>query len=717
MKKFSEIFETINFNNILKQSIYFFLFLSLLVILCIINYIITGQIIPTNETKNLWFYSGIVMIIFTIFFVEPYYTAPTNVFVNSFALVLMMISIPQKEFGDSYWWWAGLIFFIFLLIFSFISKAIHNTNKSDDFILNRLSFLIRDFLVIIGSGKILFSLVFFYFLLSSYLEKVITNKYILILFVFWSLVILISPEKVKSIIENYILKKDLSKTKSLGNIFAVQSDGMFLVRLHDNKTTYKFTTVIFRNLIDRDDDNLFSIGFIFDIYFLKNEKWAKVLFIRKATKEENITINTKKYKKDFIYKSDENYISKEINCFVGVIIENSDVGKIKFEYSEKIQKLEEGHLLELRTRNIKLFYQVIGCSTEKEKLESWNETGFIIGEAIQLGQWKENLSFEKFGWVPPINTPVFLADTENEKVPSFSYPDYKLGVIPGTKLPSVINLNDAVSHHMAILGVTGSGKSFIAHEILKELQKDTKVVCIDFTGEYKEKFDKDKTKFEFIINDPGKIPEVEQKIAELETEKDKGKFADKTKILEYKKAIQKKLDEYVKIFIETEGKSNIGLFELPELSNTTFLLEFTQFFIEAVFNYAKCKNNKDCKIVLVLEEAHTIVPETNFLGDLGDYGSNKALVSKMSQVALQGRKYKVGLLVIGQRSANISKTVLTQCNTVISFKAFDDTSFGFLTNYIGKEMVSLLPNLKQYQAIVTGKAIKSDTPMVIDLTR
>ena len=105
------------------------------------------------------------------------------------------------------------------------------------------------------------------------------------------------------------------------------------------------------------------------------------------------------------------------------------------------------------------------------------------------------------------------------------------------------------------------------------------------------------------------------------------------------------------------------------------------------------------------------------MGDLGDYGSTKALVSKMSQIALQGRKYGVGLMVLAQRTANVSKTVLTQCNTIIALQAFDETSFIFLSNYIGKDLAQALPHLKQYHAVVTGKAIKSNLPMIIDLTR
>jgi DNA helicase HerA-like ATPase len=183
--------------------------------------------------------------------------------------------------------------------------------------------------------------------------------------------------------------------------------------------------------------------------------------------------------------------------------------------------------------------------------------------------------------------------------------------------------------------------------------------------------------------------------------------------LELRKKIQAQLDKYIKQFIE--GNNNLGLFELPALSNTSFILEFTQYFIESVFNYAK--SNEGSQICLVLEEAHTIVPETNFLGDLGDYGSTKALVNKMSQIALQGRKYGVGLMVIAQRTANVSKTVLTQCNSIVCFQAFDETSFTFLGNYIGKDLVQALPNLKRYHAIVTGKAIRSNVPMIVNLER
>ncbi|MGH2568161.1 MAG: ATP-binding protein, partial [Bacteroidota bacterium] len=336
---------------------------------------------------------------------------------------------------------------------------------------------------------------------------------------------------------------------------------------------------------------------------------------------------------------------------------------------------------------------------------------FVRGEAIQLGVWnQEKYQFEKYGWVPEMNSVVLQAKTAFERR-EFSYPEYEIGKFPGTDLPAVMNLHDATTHHLAILGITGAGKSLIAREIIRQLLKDTKLVCIDFTGEYSEKL---KDLSPEIIVDKNRLDELEDLLAKKADSDRQKKSAD---VLALKKKIHERLTEHVTTFVTSQN--HLGLFELPDLSNTTFILEFTQQFLDAVFKYVKDKEkNKDGKrVCIVIEEAHTVVPETSSLGDLGDYGSNKALVNKIGQIALQGRKYGVGFIIIAQRTANVSKTVLTQCNSIISFQAFDQTSFGFLENYVGKDLINALPNLKQYHAIVCGKGFKSNIPMIVDLTR
>ncbi|MFA5239086.1 MAG: DUF87 domain-containing protein [Phycisphaerae bacterium] len=667
----------------------------------VVQYFAFGTFFPSANAENLWFYSGIFMVLFSMLFIEPYYTSPKNVITSAIPLLLVFLAI-KTSLDNQIIWWTAVIVLLLLLFASIIAMALEDKNKSSEHLRNKTSTQLKDIVVLIGQGKVLYSAVFIYFLLTYYS---IQNIYTVILFALWCFIVLINP---KNIHNTFSLTVKREKTDQIGEIFGVQSKKVFLAKLfEDRKSIKKFDIVKFRYSM-QDADDLIITGIVFDTYLLNQEKWAKILQLADPKKEAS------RLKKNIVYKLTDSkqaeIINKELKVddFVGVVIEGSTIGKIKFEYSKKQDDLQEGDLLECEVGEKRLFYQVIEGSTEKEKLEAQNETGFIEGKAIQLGEWQNNkLSFQKFGWVPSINIPLFKADTSDIQIDSFAYPSYKLGVIPGTSLPSVINLDDAISHHMALLGVTGSGKSFICREIIKELKTDTKIICVDLTGEWKERLSE--LSPAELINAEG-LKAVEAEIAKKETA---GKKGDKTNVLEYKKGIQKKLNGYIESFAISDN--NITIFELPDLSNTSFILEFTQLFLDGVFLYAKENSGK--KFCIVLEEAHTVIPETTFLGDLGDYSSNKGLVSKMGQLVLQGRKYGVGFLVIAQRTANVSKTVLTQCNSVICFQAFDETSFTFLGNYVGKDMVQTLPNLKQYHAVVAGKAFKSNMPMIVDLTR
>ncbi|HAU1059717.1 TPA: DUF87 domain-containing protein [Legionella pneumophila] len=658
---------------ILKNILYLlknrFVMLGIFFIVTIlIQYAFYNTWLPSTDNKDLWFYSGIFMVLFSILFIEPYYSSPKNVITNAIPLMLVFLSI-KSTFTNPLFWWFAFSVLLSLIILSIIAMTLEDKEQSPECGKNILSNTIKNIVVIIGQGKILYSAVFIYFLLTYYS---IQNLYTLTLFILWSVILCINP---KSIHSNFSVEFKKTEKDQIGNIFSVQSQKVFLVKLYDDKKNIsKFDLVAFKHSM-QIKNNLIMTGIVFDIYLLDQQRWAKILQMDEELNEAISLKDNVVYRITNIQEISRIKEKLKINNFSGIVIEGSTIGKIKFEYSKMKDDLQEGDLLELKVDDKRLFYQVISGCTENEKIEAKNEVGYIEGEATQLGEWQScKISFQKFGWVPPINTPLFKADTSDINVAKFQYPDYKLGVIPGTSLPSVINLNEATSHHLALLGITGSGKSYLARKIIEELLTDTKVICIDFTGEWKKN-----------ITDN-----------------------------QYESISKSNVEAY----LESQG-NKMGIFELPALSNTTDVLKETQGSFELIFNYAKRKydENNPIKVVLVLEEAHTITPETSFLGDMGDYSANKAVVNKMTQVALQGRKYGVGLLVIAQRTANVSKTVLTQCNTVICFQAFDETSFSFLGNYVGKDMVQALPNLKQYHAVVAGKAIKSNMPMIIDLSR
>ena len=90
-------------------------------------------------------------------------------------------------------------------------------------------------------------------------------------------------------------------------------------------------------------------------------------------------------------------------------------------------------------------------------------------------------------------------------------------------------------------------------------------------------------------------------------------------------------------------------------------------------------------------------------------------MSKISQIALQGRKYGVGLLVVAQRTATVSKTVLTQCNTIISLNCFDETTTGFLSNVFGRPHAEAIRDLPHLHAVVFGKGVRSERPIIVEI--
>ena len=70
-------------------------------------------------------------------------------------------------------------------------------------------------------------------------------------------------------------------------------------------------------------------------------------------------------------------------------------------------------------------------------------------------------------------------------------------------------------------------------------------------------------------------------------------------------------------------------------------------------------------------------------------------------------------MIVTQRTANVTKSVLNQCNTIFAFQAYDETGFDFMKNYMGLHYVNALPTLKKREGVVVGKASVSDRPVIV----
>ena len=210
------------------------------VILMSLNYYFTKALLPSPDTKNLWFYSGLFMMVFSILFIDPYYSSPKNVITNTIPLALTLIPI-KDVFVDSKIWWVSFCVVITLLVASVVALVLNDETKSENHIQNRFSVFLKNSVVIFGQGKVLYSLVFIASLLAYYS---IQNNYTITLFFFWCGILLINP---KALTNTFSLKSKKLSTNAIGEVFSIQSKQVLLAKVFKDKVDVnKFDIVEFQ---------------------------------------------------------------------------------------------------------------------------------------------------------------------------------------------------------------------------------------------------------------------------------------------------------------------------------------------------------------------------------------------------------------------------------------------------------------------------------------
>ena len=112
-------------------------------------------------------------------------------------------------------------------------------------------------------------------------------------------------------------------------------------------------------------------------------------------------------------------------------------------------------------------------------------------------------------------------------------------------------------------------------------------------------------------------------------------------------------------------------------------------------------------IVIVLEEAQNYIAE------------NKDSVAKVvfERIAREGRKYGVSLVVCSQRPSELSKTVLSQCNSFIIHRLQNPEDQKYVRGLISSanaDILEQLPIIPQQHAIITGDCVRTPIQVRID---
>jgi len=108
-------------------------------------------------------------------------------------------------------------------------------------------------------------------------------------------------------------------------------------------------------------------------------------------------------------------------------------------------------------------------------------------------------------------------------------------------------------------------------------------------------------------------------------------------------------------------------------------------------------------IAMVCDEAHLYLPKKD-----GKNPIEKRAIESFEKIAKEGRKYGVALFIVSQRPSDVSTTILSQCNNVISLRltnAEDQSTVKKLLPDSLDSLLDILPIMDVGEALVVGDSV------------
>jgi DNA helicase HerA-like ATPase len=402
-----------------------------------------------------------------------------------------------------------------------------------------------------------------------------------------------------------------------------------------------------------------------------------------------------------------------------------------------------------------------------------NSSYYILGKIKVLGDIKE-LNKDgalKLPRIPPKpGIPIYRADDEILKE-VFGKGHLKIGhLVTRDDVEVKLDVNKLWTRHLAILAMTGMGKSNTVAVLLRELNKlmdykngEGAVLVFDMHGEYRDIYCNSENLRKHIIEpkiniyhidaddlcdlagiDPQATkqrPYVARAVKEIKEKFEEKDFKDAE---EYVKAIIEKLRSYMdnEDFKKDVGSIQTAIFRLENMLqfrkklitlhynpvneirrchiNIIPMEELDENAVDIVVSYiAKEVLDNRKKIIInegrhrakpifmIFEEAHLIAPQ-----------SRKTRAKyHLSRIAREGRKFGVGLCLVSQRPKTLDAETLSQCSNLIISKLIEPTDqkhVQMASENLSEDLIKQLTSLNIGEAIILGPCIKVPAIVKID---
>ncbi|MFN3265030.1 MAG: ATP-binding protein, partial [Aquificaceae bacterium] len=340
----------------------------------------------------------------------------------------------------------------------------------------------------------------------------------------------------------------------------------------------------------------------------------------------------------------------------------------------------------------------------------------------------------------------------------------RVGNLVGRPVSVYVDLAKISSMHMAILGTTGSGKTtFVARLIENTPPAVCKTFVFDLFGEYRQKLRIEESRIHHVRIPYTLLPLWVEDIKELFREyglllQEKGEeertflthmrtyikpdlrlsaYAErglgdmlleaskgglKKEVLEVLRMLSKDMGEEVlqnqpqvfRLLGEAlSSPADVVIIDLRDVVNINTRLNMTGLLLREIMSIARSKPSRR---LLVLEEAHNFAPERG--ATEVPAGRENLAISMTKRIALEGRKFGVGLLAVSQRPANLSKYVLSQLNTQAIFRLITQNDINAVSQFFEypyEDQVRLLPTLKPGHLFLSGIAVPFSMLLEIEL--
>lgn len=666
-----------------------------------------------NENA-IWLYGGIASLLFGSLILNPYFTPPAGALINGVTAMLALVSalpVVVPWTADAYVLGATIGFCSVVAAIS-ISLLIFRPPLGEE---PSTTWRVFERAVVgLGSPNIIFGV-----LITAAVWLFHRNAPTEI-FAILATFIVISVFRPLEALTKYGLwflerPMPINRADLIGSVAAHQSPGIVLVRQAEAQTIAQGTPMVISdqhgppqlgvalNYVGRDEGNLLRV------LTTSLPKRLAALHNGSARANGGIAVSIAVTDED---KADIRAL-QWIDRLCGIVDTETSPEYLQFEVINEVG-LAEGSLVLVRIGdNQRVIYQVVDGVTRDDVVQQKNKYGYARAKARKIGTWDDNdRRFRPVPWMPRMNAPVFLLE-EIDGGPE----DDCIGHFPATPYGVRLDPSECVTHNTAILGILGVGKSYLAIELVERMiAQGIKVLCLDLTDQY-----------ETLLNDfLDPAFEMERK-AELVAAGAGGVANQNKELGGSRNTFVAAVIQQMRVFLSQGDDHYLRIYNPAQFrvtkqvsgwnADNAAFVRLTPSEITAIFSDAAllvCQElgmTDHARLCLVYEEAHTLVPEWNSVAAEGD----KVATAKSARAILQGRKYGLGCLLITQRTANVTKTILNQCNTIFAMRTFDDTGKEFLGNYIGSDYAAVLPSMQPRHAVVFGKASSCENPVLIRL--